>query len=125
MRNCIFEKAIDSDDSNINTYLNIGIMLIDRGFSNKAIEYLNICEEPLEFNEDEAATVYFNLGTHFMELILKKAYFTMKNVLKKMKNYLKAHVNLGNLYKTEFKDYDKSLEYYDQVLEKSRNVLKH
>lgn len=113
-----FKKAIDLDDRDINTYLNIGIILIDRGFPNKAIEYLNICEELLEFNEDEAATIYFNLGHAYHGINLEKSIFYYEKCIEKDENYLKAHVNLGNLYKNEFKDYNKSLKYYNQVLEK-------
>ena len=113
-----FKKAIDLDDKNIDTYLNIGTILIDRGFPNKATEYLSICEELLEGNEDKTATVYFNLGHAYHGINLEKSIHYYEKCIENDENYLKAHVNLGNIYKFELNDYDISLKYYNHVLDK-------
>ncbi|MBQ9025550.1 MAG: protein kinase [Methanobrevibacter sp.] len=118
-----FEKAIDLDDKNINTFLNIGIILIDRGFSNKAIEYLNICEELVEDNVNETAAVFFNLGHAHHGINFEKSIYYYEKCIENDEKYLKAYVNLGNIYKNEFEDYDKSLEYYNHVLEKRPNCV--
>jgi len=113
-----FKKAINLDDKDINIYLNIGIILIDRGFPKKAIEYLNICEGLLEDNECETAVVYFNLGHAFHGINFEKCIYYYEKCIENDENYLKAYVNLGNIYKNEFEEYDKSLEYYNHVLNK-------
>lgn len=113
-----FKKAIELDDTDINTYLNIGIILIDMKFQIKAIEYLNICEELLEDNPEETAVVYFNLGHAYHGLNFEKSIYYYEKVIENDENYLKAHVNLGNIYKNDFNEYEKSLEYYDHVLDK-------
>lgn len=113
-----FKKAIDLDYNDINTYLNIGIALIDRGFQNKAIYYLNICEDLLEDNENDNAIIYFNLGLAFHGLNFEKSIYYYEKCIENDKNYLKAYVNLGNIYKNELGYYDAALNYYDLVLDK-------
>ena len=118
-----FKKAIDLDDSDINTYLNIGIILIDRGFQNKAIEYLNICEELIEYNQEESAAVYFNLGHAYHRMNFEKSIYFYEKAIENDENYLKAYVNLGNIYQHVFDDYNKSLMYYNHVLDKKPNCV--
>ena len=113
-----FKKAIELDDTDINTYLNIGIILIEMKFQIKAIEYLNICEELLEDNPEETAAVYFNLGHAYHGLNFEKSIYYYEKAIENDENYLKAHVNLGNIYKNDFNDYEKSLGYYNHVLDK-------
>ena len=69
-----FKKAIDLNPNSINTYLLCGIILIDTGFSYKAIEYLHECEKLLGNNKKDKATVYFNLGHAYQDLNPEKKY---------------------------------------------------
>ena len=118
-----FKKAIDLDNTDINTYLNIGIMLIDRGFSNKAIEYLNICEELIDDNKEEAASVYFNLGHAYHKLNFGKSAYYYEKCIENDENYLNAYVNLGNIYNDELNEYSKAIDYYDHVLDKNPSCV--
>lgn len=118
-----FKKAIDFDDKDMNIYFNIGIILSDRGFQTKAIEYLTICEELIEDNANEAAAVYFNLGHAYHNLNFERSIYYYKKCIENDENYLKAHVNLGNIYKNEFDDYDKALKYYNFVLDKKPSCV--
>ena len=118
-----FKKAIDLDDADINTYLIIGIQLIDSGFKIKAIEYLTCCEELLEDNPEETATVYFNLGHAYHELNPVKSIYYYEKAIENDENHLKAHVNLGNIYKNNLDDHDIALGYYNYVLDKKPDCV--
>ena len=115
-----FKKAIQLNPMSIETYLYCGIALIQNNKSFEAIGYFENCERLLnnnDFNDNEKATIYFNMGHAFHSINLKKSLEYYEKCIKKDDSHLKAYVNMGNIY-LEWEDYSKSLEYYDVVLKK-------
>ena len=58
------------------------------------------------------------MGHAYQGLNFERSIYYYEKCIENDKDYFKAYVNLGNVYKNVFKDYYKALEYYDYILDK-------
>lgn len=115
IRNCkhFYDIAISDSDNNSHVY-NYALDLISLGeYSDALIQLMKLTENPGSIPLDR---IYFNIGKcYHEEICLYKSIEYYKKAMRINNNDLKAHTNLGNVYK-DYGLFDESLKQYKYVL---------